>query len=253
VYQKLSAVVPNDVQQLDFVGPCFLNGPVRFYNLNCIDIVSRRCAVEPLANRANVFIIIWGIWKRLGIPRFAQFDNGLEFRGSNRYPRSTGQVIRLCLQHGVEPVFIPFHEPWRNSYVEKFNFYWRDKFFSKIQMHSFKELHVQSRAFESRHNCSWRYDALKGKTPLETLQYSGKELKFPYGSPPDKLECPDTGKYHLMRFIRKDLKLDVFGEKFSLPENLKYEYVKATVDIGKQKLSVYLDKKKVVEYDYKTR
>jgi hypothetical protein len=56
-----------------------------------------------------------------------------------------------------------------------------------------------------------------------------------------------------MRFIRKDLKLDVFGEKFSLPENLKYEYIKATVDVSEQKLNVYLDKEKVVEFDYQMR
>jgi len=32
-----------------------------------------------------------------------------------------------------------------------------------------------------------------------------------------------------------------------------YEYLKATVDVDKQKLNVYLDKEKVVEYDYKIR
>jgi len=253
IYPKLPAVFPNDVQQFDFVGPCFLKGPVRFYNLNGIDIVSRRCAIKPLVSRGNAFLTIWDSWQRLGIPKFAQFDNGLEFRGSNQYPRGTGQVIRLCLSYGVEAVFIPYNEPWRNSYVEKFNDSWRKKFLSRKNMNSFEELSNESFKFESRHNDFWRYSGLKGKTPSYNLKCSGRELRFPYGFPPVKFGLPESGKYHLMRFIRDDLKLDVFGEKFSVPEELKYEYLKATVDVGKQKLNVYRDKEKVVEFDYKMR
>jgi len=253
IYPKLPAVFPNDVQQFDFVGPCFLKRPIRFYNLNGIDIVSRRCAIKPLVSRGNAFLTIWDFWQRLGIPKFAQFDNGLEFRGSNKYPRSTGQLIRLCLSYGVEAVFIPYNEPWRNSYVEKFNDSWRKKFLSRKNMNSFEELSKESLKFESRHNDSWRYSALKGKSPSYSLKCSGRELKFPYGPPPVKFGVPESGKYHLMRFIRDDLKLDVFGEKFSVPEELRYEYLKATVDVGKQKLNVYHDKEKVVEYEYKMR
>jgi len=45
-------------------------------------------------------------------------DNGLEFRGSNGYPRSLGKLVRVCLDLGVQPSFIPTHEPWRNKAIE---------------------------------------------------------------------------------------------------------------------------------------
>jgi len=46
----------------------------------------------------------------MGIHCFLQLDNQLSCRGSNRYPRSFGLVIRLCLLLGVEPIFIPLGE-----------------------------------------------------------------------------------------------------------------------------------------------
>ncbi len=43
VYPKLSSLVPNQTHQADWVGPCYLKGPLRFYSLNVIDIATGRC------------------------------------------------------------------------------------------------------------------------------------------------------------------------------------------------------------------
>jgi len=44
--------------------------------------------------------------------------------------------------------------------------------------------------------------------------------------------------------------LDVFGEKYIMPQDVEYEYVWATIDTTQEKLFIYHDSKSVVEYPY---
>lgn len=255
-YPALVAVKPNDVHQMDFVGPCYLNGPVKFYSLHSIDLMSRRCAVEPATQGKDKLVeLVWNSWLRLGIPRFVQVDNEMVFYGSLRYPRGMGKLIRLCLLNAVEPVFIPQREPWRNGVVEKFNGHWTQKFFQREQMNGAQELKEKSLAFETRHNARWRYSALGGKTPLHCLKASGVELRFPERrkAPKTPLPKPEHGRYHVVRFIRSDGILDIFGEKFDAPSEAIYEYVQATVDVARQRLQVRLDGEVIDEREYKLR
>jgi hypothetical protein len=57
----------------------------------------------------------------------------------------------------------------------------------------------------------------------------------------------------LVRLIRSDLTLNILGELFSVPPELKLEYVVATIDVKEQRLKLYLDKTQVEEFDYKLR
>ena len=61
-------------------------------------------------------------------------------------------------------------------------------------------------------------------------------------SPRHRLKKPEKGRYHLVRLIRSNLKLDVFGEMFPMPPELENEYVVATIEVKEQKLKIYLDK-----------
>ncbi|HEY5546070.1 MAG TPA: hypothetical protein VIK50_08450 [Gemmatimonadaceae bacterium] len=56
-----------------------------------------------------------------------------------------------------------------------------------------------------------------------------------------------------MRFIRSDRQLDVFGERFRTPTEATYEYVRATVDVARQTLRVFLDSALIDEHSYKLR
>ena len=164
-----------------------------------------------------------------------------------------GQVIRLCLAHGVQAVFIPIAEPWRNGVVEKFNDHWNRMFYSRVEMSTEEELYKESLEFETRHNHTWRYSPLGGMAPLVFLQARGTKLRFPRGRKPKQLNKPTKGKYHVMRFIRSNLRLDIFGEKFPMPTELKYEYVRATIDVKTETLNLYRDRIKVAELPYKLR
>jgi transposase InsO family protein len=253
-YPELPALFPNQTQQVDLVGPCYLKGPIRFYSLNAIDVAINRCGIQPVKFRSaqNILDGVWAIWKRLGIPDNLQTDNEMSFYGSPIHPRGMGPLIRLCLLCGVDIWFIPVGEPWRNGVVEKFNDHYRQKFLAKVVMMSEKDLMGESLAYEHKHNSMYRYSKIKGQTPLMALARHGRKLVFPEQeqAPRHPLEKPESGCYHLVRFIRSDRRLNIFGELFFAPPEIQYEYVVATIDVKEQKLKLFLAQKQVEEYKY---
>ena len=257
LYPVLPSTLPNQTHQADLVGPCYLKGPVRFYSLNVVDTATVRCGLHPALSKSGQMVIdgLWGAWQRMGIPDRLQIDNAMSFFGSPTHPRGMGPLIRLCLHNGVEPWFIPMAEPWRNGMIEKFNDRYQQKFLGKVIMASQDELKSGSLAFEQRHNSKYRYSKLKGDTPLKALAASNVQLRFPAEADPPKhrLKKPEIGKYNVVRLIRSDLKLNIFGECFSVPAETELEYVVATIDVKEQKLKLFLDQKQVEEFDYKLR
>jgi transposase InsO family protein len=256
-YPVLPSTLPNQTHQADLVGPCYLKGPTRFYSLNIVDTATVRCGLHPSLSKSGQAVIdgFWNIWKRMGVPERIQIDNAMSFFGSPRHPRGMGPLIRLCLHHNIEPWFIPMAEPWRNGMVESFNDRYQQKFLGKHFMTTIENLQSGSLAFEQRHNSKYRYSKLKGHTPLKALSIAKVRLKFPAKdeSPKHRLKKPETGKYHVVRLIRSDLKLNVFGERFSVPPETMFEYVVATIDVKEQKLKIFLDKIQVEEFDYTLR
>jgi hypothetical protein len=191
----------------------------------------------------------------MGMPEHIQIDNAMSFFGSPTHPRGMGPLIRLCLHNNIEPWFIPMAEPWRNGMIESFNDRYQQMFLGKVEMATEGELKACSLAFEQRHNAKYRYSKLGGKTPIKALAASNATLRFPQEKMTSRhpLRKPETGKYHLVRLIRSDLKLNVFGETFPVPPELMLEYVVATINVKEQKLKLFLDKTQVEELDYKLR
>jgi len=257
LYPVLPSSLPNQTHQADLVGPCYLKGPIRFYSLNIVDTATVRCSLHPSLSKSGQMVTdgLWDSWKRMGIPERIQIDNAMSFFGSPAHPRGMGPLIRLCLHNGVQPWFIPMAEPWRNGMIENFNDRYQQRFLAKVAMTSEYELQSGSLAFEQRHNSRYRYSKTRGKTPLKALAASNVQLRFPTGDEPNKhrLKKPEVGKYHVVRLIRSDLKLNIFGECFPVPLETELEYVVATIDVKDQKLKLYLDKKQVEEFDYKLR
>lgn len=254
-YPVLPSLLPNQTHQADFVGPCYLKGPVRFYSLNVVDLATGRCGLHCSASKAGQDVIdaLWEVWRRVGVPENIQIDNAMSFFGSPANPRGMGPLIRLCLHNGVEPWFIPLHEPWRNGVVEKFNDHYQQRFLNRVQMVTEEDLKAETLAFEHRHNSGYRYSKLGGKTPLKALAATQAKLRFPLAEEPPRhrLKKPETGRYHVVRLIRSDLQLNVFGELFPVPPELQFEYVVATIDVKEQKMKLYRDKTQVDEIDYR--
>ena len=239
---------------MDFVGPRYIKGDGRFYSLNVIDLYSHNVFIESQRTKEDhqVASSLLKCWKNVGIPDFLQSDNELSFRGSNRHPRSLGLVLRLCLFYGIQPVFIPVREPWRNAVIESFNNTYNKKFFRRQWFLSYAALKRQSKHFQRFHNMHHRYSCLKGKTPMEVLQ--GERLKSVRLGPNTKLPKIDyipDGTIHLVRFIRSDRKLDIFGEKFEVSKELVYSYVRAAIVTDIHQLQVYLGDDLVEIFEYR--
>lgn len=251
---NFSGEQPNHLHQGDLVGPRYIKGDGRFYSLNVMDIFRHKIALSPIRTMQDYVLVesLLSVWRRLGTPRYFQIDNANTYRGSNRFPRSFGEVVKLCLSLKIEPVFIPVREPWRNPEIERFQDTFDKKFFRAQEFSSFEGLLKEARAFEEFHNENHCYSCLKGKTPLgfeETLSFSPVFPPLDFKVP---MEIPANGKIHLVRLIRSDTMLDVFTEKFKVPPELAYQYVTATINVEEQKMDVVHDGEVVCTFEYRT-
>lgn len=238
--------------ELDIVGPRYLKNAGKFYFCNLIDTNTHCVHINPIINKSAEAITraVIRFWQQFGIPDFLQMDNELSFRGSNRYPHSFGTLIRFALSQSVIPIFIPQAEPWRNGIIEKFNDTFDKKFFRTQTFKDYNELLIQSQRFEAFHNQNYRYSAHQNRTPNDMHQLNGPVcyLKSDHKLP-EHLTLKN-GDIILVRFIRSDRKLNIFGETFPVKPSLIYHYVKAVICIDAQQIKIYLDNKLVQDFPY---
>ena len=254
-YPKMPALGVNSIHQADLVGPRYIKGDGRFYSLNAMDIFTHRVCVHPCRRKRDEQVTqgLIRTWQELGIPDFLQVDNELCFRGSNRYPRSLGLVLRLCLSLEIQPVFIPPREPWRNGEIENFQKTFDAAFYRSQFYPSFKELCGKAREFEHYHNEHYIYQCLQHQTPLQVFHRDPGPIAYL----PASFQLPDgplpieNGYIHFMRFIRSDQRLVIFGESFHVSKDLIYEYIKATICTETHTLQVRLDDQLVHSFEYR--
>lgn len=238
--------------QADLVGPRYLQGGTRFYSLHVMDLPTHRVKLTPTMTQRDEAMgaALVAAWHALGVPDLLQLNHKGSLFGSPRVPRALGQVIRLCLQLGVEPVFIPLREPWRNGAIERFQDLYDKKFFRAQTFRDYRHLVRESAIFEAFHNTQHRYSVLQGRTPATVAQtLAQRALPAGFTAPRHRLPVY-PGRIHLVRFIRSDRVLDVFGERFRVPRALVYHYVVATIRTDAQQLVVSLDGTPVHELPY---
>jgi transposase InsO family protein len=221
---------PNVVHQMDLVGPRYLKSKERFYGVHVIDAFSNAVALAAALSKRDTDIVeaLVAGWQRLGIPDLLQVDNELSFRGSNRYPRSFGLLIRLCLYLGVEIVFIPPGQPWRNGIVEKFNDVYDKLFFRRQQFKNLARLQSELRQFESFHNRSHRYSKLRQRTPWHVHTTKSRRL-LPKSFVLHKRIPWRDGKISFVRLTDQTGAVQFFTEQFTVAPGLVHEYVKGTI------------------------
>lgn len=238
--------------QMDLVGPRYIKGDGRFYSVNMIDSLSRSCLVSPVRTKGSLGIAqaLAGFWTTHGMPDALQMDNELAFRGSNRYPRSFGTVVRFALAMRVAPVFIPVAEPWRNGIIERFNNTYDKRFYRSRTFTDFDHLKQASGEFSNFHNSHHRYSTLGHKTPNQMRQqmlaptlYDGQvnvEQRIPL------LE----GEIYFIRFIRSDCKLHLPNESFPVDSSLKYSYVVGQISVENHCLHILQNNNVVQTFEY---
>jgi len=227
-YPQAPAEIVGDLHEADLVGPRYLDGGVRFYALNAVDLAPRRAGIEIVTDKSDHAVAggLVALWQRLGVPLKAKFDNGGPFIGA----RGLGLVARLCLHNGVTPVFIPAGEPWRNGVVERFNDTFDKRFFRTERFPSRDALERRALAFERFHNAHHRYAAIGGHTPDERSPERERRRPQTLSELPDG--WPAQGRVEFIRFIRSDRKLRLMRRSFEMPAAAVYEYVTAVLDLG---------------------
>jgi putative transposase len=230
-YPALEVTQPNDVHQFDLVGPRYLRSKERFYGAHLIDTFSNAAALKALSSKRDIEIVeaLVGAWQRLGIPRYLQLDNELSFRGSNLYPRSFGLLIRLCLYLGVEVVFIPQGEPWRNGIIEKFNDVYDKLFFRPQRFATLAHLQRELPHFESFHNDHHRYAKLGQRTPW-AVHTAAARRRLPKSFALHRQSIPwREGKISFIRLTDRQSAVQFFSERFKVASQLHHEYVQGTI------------------------
>ena len=227
-YPDLVVQRPGELHEADLVGPRHLDGGVRFYALNAIDIAPRRASIQIVDDKSDAAVAggLVALWSRLGVPARLKLDNGGPFVGA----RGLGMVVRLCLHNGVIPVFIPAGEPWRNGVVEHFNDTFDKRFFRSERFPSREVLEQRARSFERFHNANHRYAATAGRTPDESAVDSAMRKPRELSELPPG--WPAGGRVEFIRFIRSDRKLRLLRRSFEMPKALVYEYVTAVLDLA---------------------
>ena len=244
----------NDVQQLDLKGPIYLRGDSHKHYLVVLrDRYSRRCAIDALPSREAQGIVNFLVssWQWLGLPHYLQLDNALEFRGSNRYPRSFGRVVRIAVDLGSEPVFNPPGEPWRNGGVERHNGFLQNRLFT-IECPDLAALRQQAHTCQTVCNHTHRLATLKGLTPDEVATKA--TLRFlPTGYNRHQLRSlpQNKGFVSFVRLVRKSGRITLgAGDRFMVDPELAYTYVLARVDLAQKIVTISQDDTLIETYDY---
>lgn len=253
IYPKIEVTLPNQLHQLDLVGPRYLGKGNKLYSFNLIDTFSNVSKICPFPGKRDIFAteFLVSAWKKLGIPKYLQVDNELLFKGSNRHPRTFGDVIKLCLYLGVEIIFVPEAEPWRQGVIEKFNDVYDKTFFRAQQFKNLRHLKRESLVFENFHNCNHRYGKLNGKSPWFVHTSITRKL-LPKSFDLHKCCIPfKDGKVSFIRLTNREGKVRFFTETFLVDKELVNEYVKGTIFTKHGLLKFYYNNKTIKTYNYK--
>ncbi len=242
------------VQQMDFVGPRYLYSKLRFYfhDIICADTHFAQISVLRNQTSTNVCNCLIKFWKSFGIPDFLQMDNDLSFWGSLSKPNAVGKVIRICLLQGITPVFIPVREPWRNGIIEHFNYKMQQAILNSGKFEDIDSVQKAADNFCKIHNKYHHYSSQDGMTPEESV----KHLQFPMVTLDENFRLPNghiplcEGEIYIIRFIRSDLKFNVFGLVFILPKETMYEYIQGVIITHEHRLLIFKDKEYITEFRF---
>jgi hypothetical protein len=220
-----------------------VHGGEAIENFHTIDLYSHAVCLTQHAGAGSATAAqhLLKTWAVLGLPLIQQFDNAAAFCGGYTHPRVIGQVVRLCLLCGIEPVFIPFYEAKRNYQIETFHSRWDAGFWSR---HTFRNLrHVQTEAplFGRWYHTRYRPPALEGKTPAQmrqgvTIRRLSADLRrlIPDGRLPIT-----AGRLHFMRKVDHAGDIEVLNETWPVGQKWLGEYVRATLNLAEPILTIW--------------
>jgi putative transposase len=245
----------NQVHQVDLVGPRYLShDKTKYYFYICKDAFDQAVYAEFHAgsDMKQVLPFLIRAWQHLGLPDYAQFDNGRQFYSPGRYPASLNRVIRLVLRVGIQPVFIPEASPERNGSVENYNG-WFQPLLLRQNFANAQAVRRELQHLLTATNEQHVHQSLGFKTPAQFRR--GKRLrKLPANFTIDFAKIPVTvGKITFIRWVPVTGCIDILGESVKVGRRLRFHYVKVVLETHPQRMKVYCNGRLIKQRAFELR
>jgi len=239
-YPDIRVDHPGQLYELDLVTPRYISGYGRVISVNRVDVFSSEANLDQYLSKAaeSVIEFVTNDWKEYPKPNFLKIDNESSFRGSLYHPRTFGKLTRFCLNFGVQLIFIPFSEPWRNPYIESFNGRFNEQVWLSQKIRDLDHLKQESLSFRDQHNSYQRYKKEQfGKQQARSFTTIRFAKRFTFDP---SIELPITpGKIHFIRWVNERGYISILNESFFVDKNLCCEYVWSTINTAQETLTMH--------------
>jgi len=239
-YPDIRALHPGHLYELDLVTPRYITGYGRIISVNRVDVYTGQVNLDQYTSKGvdNIVKFVTEDWKTYPKPTFLKLDNEAAFRGSLIHPRTFGKLTRFCLNFGVQIIFIPFNEPWRNPYIESFNGRFNELLWTSQKFTDLDNIKRESKHFRDQHNHYQSYK--KDHFSKQKLHgYTTSKLPVSFAFDPT-IELPITkGKLHFIRWVDEKGYVNILNEPFYVNKELCCEYIWSTIDTSEQRLCMY--------------
>jgi transposase len=231
VYPHLKPSAVHQLTQVDIV-PHRLTGGKNIACFNSIDVVSRYPAGKPFAHKRSVDAVefVLHTWRELGLSDYLQMDNESCFNGGYTHPGVLGQVVRLALYVGVQPVFSPFYHPESNAFVERFHQDYSAFVWKKAHLEDLAAVRQRSALFFPNFRNSQHHSALGGQAPME-IHRAVPARKLPLGFSRPKPLPITAGQVHFLRAVDENRTVFVLNKVWSAGVGLPAQGVWATLTL----------------------
>jgi len=252
-YPGPQARATNELHEVDLVGPIYLQGSGHRYYIWVGKDAFDGAVCLRLAGSRRMDEVLWLLgecWKDLGRPEQVQLDNARELAGWGPSARTLSRVIRLCLRHGVGPVFIPEGEPQFNGSVENFNGWFQEPLLQR----RFKrpgDLRRELARLQEAVNTQHAHPRLGGKTPAQHRR--GLRLRKLPGTcvvPTAKLPLAE-GRVTFIRRVSVAGTVTVLSQRYRVGKRHRGLYLRLVVDTGRGMLTAYLNGRILKRWPYK--
>lgn len=242
MYPWPRAWAPNAIHATDIITR-HLRGGQAIQNIHTIDHYSHAVyLVQHLTKTSDTICqFLRESWATLGLPFFHQTDNEGIFSGGHTHPRVLGQVVRLCLFCGVEPIFIPEYEAKRNYQIETFHGLWSRGFWSKCMFRSLADVQTKVPHFTKWYHTAYCPPTLNGQTPHQI-----RRAFKPFRLTPSLANLIPTGRLpitagrlHVIRKVEAQGTVTLLNEAWPLHKKWGGEYVWAVIDTAQQQLNFW--------------
>lgn len=167
-------------------------------------------------------------WRTHGRPGYAQFDNDTRFQGAHQHRDAFSRVVRLCLQLGITPVFVPPREFGLQNPIEHFNGLFQHKVWHRYHFAAFAALTAVTAQYVAarRHRLAARFATAPGRRPWPA-NWAWRPEQLPAGT---VIYIRRTNEQGTLTFL---------GHTWLVDPYWCHRLVRAEVDLGHQEIRCF--------------